>query len=308
MGPTEYGAPDLPYAVRRVPYEKRKTLDIWPDGKRMALLVYLATEQWQWDIHEAFMTTVVRVAPGETVPSLSTRTAITYGMEVGMPRVMDVLESRGVSLTIISNATTVGQHPETMREALRRGHHVEGHGYSQGRPMTVLSPEDQAFDIARATTEIEKILGERPQGWIGPGAMVTTSAMSALAAAGYGWNGDLQDDDLPYFVDFPEATMVEIPYRMIGNINDVFFTNAQKSPAQAREHLFSAFDESLEQAQHTPMHFVYGIHAHVSGRPEWAKLLGDFLDHALSRDDVWVATYRDVAAWWRHRFGDGYDN
>lgn len=303
-----YGERALPYTAHHVPYEQRKHLEIWPDGKRLAVLVYVAPEQWMWDRTEVFPPSIVRTAPGEKAPSLSSQSAISYGFEVGLPRMNDVLVEIGQPFTIYTNATVAGRHPDALRELAAAGHQIEGHGFSQGRPMTTLEPAEQAQDIRRSTEELERVTGQRPQGWIGPGAMATPETLRLLAEHDYLFNGDLQDDDLPYFIDFGDRRMVEIPYRMVGNINDVFFTLSNKSPAEVWTHLKGAFDAAVEVSRSTPLLFIYGTHPHVSGRPEYARIFREFLHLALDMPEVWLTTYRDVATWWTKSFADGYDD
>jgi peptidoglycan/xylan/chitin deacetylase (PgdA/CDA1 family) len=306
LTPHPYGARELPYTARHVPYQLRKQLPIWPEGKRLAVLVYVAPEQWMWDRNEVFPPSIVRTAPGEKLPSLSSQSAITYAFEVGLPRMADIMAEVGQPFSIYTNATVAGQHPEALRGLAAAGHHIEAHGFSQGRPMTTMDAAGQAADIELSTAELERLTGQRPRGWIGPGAMATPETLRLLADHDYTFNADLQDDDLPYFMDFGDKTMVEIPYRMVGNINDVFFTLSNKSPADAWAHLTGAFDAALEVARDTPLLFIYGTHPHVSGRPEYARIFRNFLQLALGTPEAWLTTYRDVADWWIDSFANGY--
>lgn len=305
--PRNFGSSAVPYSVRRLGYQERKHLSVWPEGKRMALLVYCAPEQWMWDRNEPFPPSPVRVSPGEPLPSFSSRTAVEYGFEVGLPRMCDILAERELSLTMWTNGNVAGQYPDLMKWVASQGHEIEAHGFSEGRPLSTMSRAQQHDDVAATTAILEEVIGSRPRGWIGPGAMATTDTVEVIVEHGYSFHSDLQDDELPYFIDLNGGSLVEIPYRMVGNLNDLWLlTSHYRSLSDAYRHLVESLDASYEAAATTPLTFIYGTHPYVSGRPDFAQVFRDFLDYAMSKDEIWVTTFRSVADWWTTEFGDGY--
>ena len=48
-----------------------------------------------------------------------------------------------------------------------------------------------------------------------------------------------------------------------------------------------------------------GLHCRTLGTPAKSMALYRFLDHALSRPNVWFARRRDIAQWWMEQYPDG---
>jgi hypothetical protein len=99
---------------------------------------------------------------------------------------------------------------------------------------------------------------------------------------------------------------------MIGNVNDynyaTFTYTSQSEPIQdAVDNLTQTFDAYYRAASRTPLFFYYGTHPYVSGRPDAAYVLSEFIDHVRGYDDVWIPTYRELAEWWKDEYEDGYE-
>jgi len=297
----------LPYSVRRLSYDARKGAELWPNGARMAVLIYTCPEEWNWNQHEPLPPAGAFMLPGEKKPSLSTRTAVQYGFEIGLRRLRDVMEGHGLKLTLGTTGNAAERHPELIGELHRAGHEIAAHGYSEGTPPVFLTRQEQALDIDKTVAAIEKATGEKPRGWWSPGAMCNVDTVELLAERGFLYHGDLQDDELPYFIDVGDKTLVEIPYNMVGNVNDYFvFVNHRRSIADSTAYLTSTFDAYYEQAGSTPLYLIWGTHPFVSGRPDTAHVFSQFVAHMKQRSDVWFPTYGEMADWWRQRFGSGY--
>ena len=186
------------------------------------------------------------------------------------------------------------------------GHEIGAHGYTEGMPVTALDREGQRDSIERSIELIQSLTGELPKCWLGQGASADRNTLELLAEAGIGANADLQDDELPYFLHVGDKTLVEIPYRMIGNLNDVPLTTvlgALYSVGAAQRHLREAFDAYYEEAATFPVILNFGTHPHVIGRPDTIKILREFMEYVAGHSDVWICTSGEIADWWRQQFG-----
>jgi hypothetical protein len=45
-----------------------------------------------------------------------------------------------------------------------------------------------------------------------------------------------------------------------------------------------------------------GVHPYISGRPDRAKVIREFFKYAKQFPDVWIASFDEVAEWWRKKF------
>jgi peptidoglycan/xylan/chitin deacetylase (PgdA/CDA1 family) len=286
---------------RMLTYKGRKHAPVWPNGATMAVLVYIAAEQWQWSEHERQGSP--RVGPGRNggpQPVLSTRTAINYGFEVGMPRMFDIISRANLPLTLWTSGIAAEEFPDVIRDAADRGFEIGGHSYSQGRYLSSMSPDEQLRAIVSSRELLRKVSGTEIIGHIGPSAVADAATLRILAEEGFLYNADLQDDELPYLLEFPDGKqLVEIPYRMMGNINDYqIYERSSMSSNEKLEYLISTFDAYLAASRETPLLFNFGTHPFVSGRPETAAVFAEFIRYIGAAEGVWMATYGEVAKWW----------
>ncbi len=294
--------------TRRIPFRKRSGLQAWPNGARMAVLVYSSPEEWVWGEREPLPTPGTFTVPGEPKQSFSSRSAVQFGYNVGLYRQMEIFAKHDLKVTMWTNGTTVEQHRSVLEDIVAEGHILGAHGYSEGAVISTLPAEAQKDNIAKTVDLLAEVSGKEPKGWISPGAACTVETIELLSAAGFDYHCDLQDDELPYFMNVGGREMVQVPYRMVGNVNDFpIFTRNVLSVKAGVQHLKEAFDAYHGQAMKTPLLFNYGTHPFVSGRPDYATVLDEFIGYIKSHDDVWVCHYDELVAWWKGQFSDHPD-
>ena len=287
----------------RIPYADRKGLAAWPNGARIAVLVYTAPEQWDWTQKEGISAAGTFAAGRGTAPSISTQSTVDYGFNVGLHRLREIYADFDMKVTLWTSGQTVEQFPDVLRALAADGHDLNPHGYSQGQVIGHMSREEQRETLLKTRDAVESILGRRPGGWVSPAAEANDDTLDLLAETGYDFHGDLQDDELPYFVHSGDRTVVEIPYRLAGNLNDLpLFTRNVRGVSEGIRLLTDAFDAYYEAASRTPLLYNYGTHPYISGRPDNAAVMRGLLEHIHRYDDVWVTNYSEVAAWWRKEF------
>jgi allantoinase len=298
----------LSYTTRHLPWETRKGRTVFPNGARMAVLVYVALEEWDWTRpygpdyrpNSDYPTSQVASKPNDSLES-----AVTYGFRIGVPRVAEILRDADVKITFHTGALAAQKWPELTRSLEAEGHHMAGHSYDQGERIHLVGPEERQAIIAKSMEAYEGVLGHPLTGWVSPAATATTDFIEAIVAAGLDYHGDLQDDEIPYFIESGGRTIVEIPYRMIGNINDKnLFTRPQRSLPEAIDYTVHAFNAYYDAAATSPLIFNLGLHPYIIGRPDAAALLPAFLKEAQSKGDIWITTYGELADWWSSEFKD----
>ncbi len=118
-------------------------------------------------------------------PATSRRIALTFddGPDELTPRYLDVLDDLGVPATFFVLGEFASKRPEYIREYVRRGHQVAGHGYDHQR-FTKLS-RHELLDQCKRTDEA--IGGQSTgQSWVRPphGSLDSMSLIN-LRASGY---------------------------------------------------------------------------------------------------------------------------
>jgi allantoinase len=292
------------FPTSRIPYADRQGLDAFPNGERMALLIYVAAEEWEWGTNE-HMDPPATWRHGEKYLSLSTRSAIEYGFNVGLYRLRDYCQEAGFKMSVLPNANTIARHRELIELLCADGHPLVGHAATEGNPMPTLDRDQQRESIMESIEAIKSVTGSLPGGWIGPGAKADRNTIELVAEAGLSWHGDLQDDELPYFLHVGDRTLIEVPYRMVGNLNDLLIAThmgTQRSVTELVDYVTSSFEAYYAEAAAHPLIMNYGMHPLVSGRPDTFQGLRALVERAKSRDDVWICTHDELAEWWNSRF------
>lgn len=288
-----------------VPYRERRH-PVWPNGAKLAMGVNMAIEAWDWDSmdgksHGPNLT--ARLLGGLNKPDLAITTTIEYGYRVGLPRLIDILDSVDVVPTLVSSALAIELLPDVFRELAAKGARVVGHGYKQDRFIGDMSPAEQEVDIRKCIEVCERILGQRPNGWGSPGTRQTEETLELLAKLGFTYHMGLHDDELPYFIEFDSGLrMVEVPYRIVdtGEPNDYYMYGREnnRTRPEALDYLKSFFDSRYEAAQEKPAFFALSFHPYVTGRPDRAFVLRDFIKYVRTFPDVWITNFDEVASWW----------
>jgi len=128
--------------------------------------------------------------------STTKRVALTFddGPDLLTKRYLDVLDDLGVPATFFLIGARAANHPELVREYLRRGHQIAGHGFDHMR-FNRLSRRALLEQCAKTDEVLGGQLNGRP--WVRPphGALDATSLVN-LVASGYTvamWSLDSRD-------------------------------------------------------------------------------------------------------------------
>ena len=140
-------------------------------------------------------------------PATSKRVALTFddGPDSLTLRYLELLDDVGVPATFFVCGNRAAQHPELIREYLRRGHQVAGHGYDHTR-FPRLSRRQLLDQLEQTEHAIGGQVSGRP--WVRPphGALDAKSLI-ATRAAGFVvalWSVDSQD-----YTDKDPASLAE---------------------------------------------------------------------------------------------------
>ena len=129
-------------------------------------------------------------------PATVKRVALTFddGPDRLTPKYLDMLDDLGIPATFFLCGANAEKHPELVREYLRRGHQVAGHGYDH-----TSFPKLSRRALLDQCSRTERSLGGQLTGqpWVRPphGSLDATSTLSLLAA-GYAvalWSIDSHD-------------------------------------------------------------------------------------------------------------------
>jgi peptidoglycan/xylan/chitin deacetylase (PgdA/CDA1 family) len=223
-----------------------------------------------------------------------------YGPEIGLPRILRILNQHGVKATFFVPGIVAEYHPEPLRAVLEAGHEIAHHGYLHRSPYGLTEAEEvEELDHGLAALAA---LGVRPRGYRAPMWELSDRSLGYLVAQGFDYDSSLMDDDVPYLLAVgtaePPPSLVEIPicwglddweqYGFLPGSSPVL-------PISSPEKVLKMWTAELEAVVEEGGHFVLTCHPFLSGRPSRASVLGDLLLRCHELGGVWVAPLSEVA-------------
>jgi peptidoglycan/xylan/chitin deacetylase (PgdA/CDA1 family) len=219
-----------------------------------------------------------------------------YGPDVGVPRILDMLDDLAVPATFFMPGWVAEHRPGLARSIVDRGHEVAHHSYSHRSPVSMTQAEERA-DFERALDVFAaqgiEIRGHRAALW---GASWQTPSL--IADYGLDYDSSLMGDDRPHEITTGTTPIVELPvhwslddweqyaYLPEPNIGAVI-----ESPVKVAE----MWRAELDGMRHYGCLFNLCVHPFLSGRPGRIMALRGFIEYALQCGDVRFARCRDVA-------------
>lgn len=219
-----------------------------------------------------------------------------YGSRVGVWRLLDILESYQVKATFFASAMALERNRTVAGAVVDRGHEICSHGY-RWEDHYGMSKEEERERIELALRSFKDTTGIRPVGWYSRNGL-TEHTRGLLVEAGFLYDSNAYDDDLPYYVEVGNRPHLVIPYN--GDLNDVHYW-IPPGFATASD-FFGAMKDSLDrllaESAKVPKMMSIGLHMRISGRPSRAVAVERFLEYARSQPGVWFARRDEIARWW----------
>ena len=226
-----------------------------------------------------------------------------YGPDVGVPRLLDLLDDLGVPATFFVPGWVAEQRPGLAPSILAREHEVAHHSYAH-RPATSMTPAQERADFERAlavfTDQGVTISGHRAALW-----EASWQTVDLVAEYGLAYDSSLMGDDRPYLVAGRSGRqVVELPvhwslddWEQYAYLPDPPVGAVIESPAKVLE----LWRTELDGMRRYRCLFNLCCHPFLSGRPGRAETLRTLVAYALECGDVEFARCRDVA---RRTVGD----
>jgi allantoinase len=274
----------------------------WPNGARIALQLSVNYEGGGErsvldgdDGSEDVLTDMgaARVIGGRSLPVES---SFEYGSRRGIWRLMRMFDDRGIKVSFLAVARALERNPELARRVAANGHEIVNHGWRWIDYSGV--PEETERDHVRLSTDaLARLTGQRPLGcFLGRASL---NSRRLLAEAGYLYDQDAFNDELPYWVEVKGAPHLVLPYSLETNDNRFDGGRGFSIASDLFVYLKDAFDTLYQEGAQEPKMMTIGLHDRLIGRPGRAPGLSHFLDYVLKFDRVWIARGIDIARHWQ---------
>ena len=266
----------------------------WPDGKRLAVWVVPNVEHYEYD---PAVVGVRNPWPRTSPPDALNYPLKEYGNRVGIDRMLDVMDRLGVTCTVSLSLAVPVMFPDVFDAMKRRGWEFMCHGLYNTRYLWNWPVEDERAFVADCMRRTREATGEPIHGWFSPACSHTVNTADLVAAAGIGYYCDLYHDDQPFPVRTTSGSLITIPYSM--DVNDVVVQVGGGDGDAFADVIIDQFDTLHDESRHTGLVMCIACHPYVSGQPHRIRSFERALRHVVSHDDVWVATGREIAQWYR---------
>jgi peptidoglycan/xylan/chitin deacetylase (PgdA/CDA1 family) len=263
----------------------------WPDNKRVAVCL-------TWDV-DGEAAQYVRF-PERARGLLSELHQRLYGPQVGVWKVLDLLERYGIPGTFYIPAYTAKAHPEMVRAIATANHPVGLHGYYH-EMLETLDAEEEEKVLVRSRDVLADLLGYKPTLYRAPSWELNRRTPSLLVRHGVQSDSSLMDDERPYWLETEAGPLVEIPIHWI--LDDAEHWNhsrANRDKAIADpDTVFRLWSSEFDGFYQSGGCYVLTCHPFISGRWSHMQVIERLVRYILGFPGVWWATLADVTHWAR---------
>ena len=281
--------------IPRLPYRLERTathLSPPEPGKRLVVSVVLNVEDW--DFERPMPRSVLPPPHGlSQVPDVPNFSWCEWGMRLGLPRLVNLLQSRGIKASVNLNSRVIRSYPPAAELLAATGWELVGHGVDQRSLHTV---DDERAVIEAAISELRAFSGRPVRGWLGPGLQETLATVDILSECGVDYVSDWVLDELPVRIDASPRPLVVVPYSL--ELNDsVIYAVERHESAEILRRVTDTLRSWDEDEPDRVMVLALPLHPHLIAVRHRIVYLREVIDLLLSRDDTIVMTGSEICDW-----------
>ena len=260
----------------------------WPDGKRIAVVATAMLEVWSPGKAPSYSIQTTSLKNGQVDHNGIAWSR--YGPEVGIWRIIRMLDHFKVKGTIAASAMCTEMYPKAIEQIVKSGHEICGHCVWQDQMFPDMSVDEQKVIIKQSLDMFQSATGSRPVGWKSPVAAFTPETAELLANEGVLWQGDRKDFDQPTIMQTKKGPIVAIPP---SEFNDN--STLRGSPQDFFDAQKDTFDFLYKYEPGSLLNIT--VHCHWGGRPPIMAMVTQLYEYFTSFPDVWFASSADIARW-----------
>jgi peptidoglycan-N-acetylglucosamine deacetylase len=289
--PWDWTDEEVMAAVNQVRAGRSLTPASWPGGARVAVLL-------SFDVDNE---TVHGLRDGEV--SIGPLSQGEYGHRVALPRVLRLLERKGIPASFFFPAWSLKIAPQQAALVDASGmHEIAAHGWIHERNAGLDAATERRL-LEQAVATITEITGRRPVGYRAPSWNLSPATLSIVRDLGFLYESSLMADDGPYEIlaDGQPTGMVEIPVEWI--LDDAPLLNPRGQSYTAPRDIMQVWIDEFDGAWEERTMFVLTMHPHVIGHRSRIVALEGLIDHIQAKGGAWFATHEAAARWVREQAG-----
>ncbi len=117
-----------------------------------------------------------------------------YGAQVGIDRILALLDREAIPATFFVPGETARRHPDKVRAIVNAGHEIGHHGDVHEAPAT-LSFDEERKCLTRGMDALVDVTGKRPIGYRSPSWDFSENTLNLLKEFEFEWDSSLMADD-----------------------------------------------------------------------------------------------------------------
>ena len=282
----------LKQAVAPARAGRKLTPKTWPNGAKVAVCV-------SFDIDNESPA----LARGNTNRDLSAMSDTEFGATEGLPRILRILDQRGIPASFYVPAVSNILAPEMVTEIQKSGHHeIALHGWIHESVAELNNGPEEERLLKQAIDYFTKVTGKKPVGSRTGGWAVSPYTLGIEQKLGLLYDSSMMAMDEPYEItsNGKSTGLIELPVTWIQDDAPYFGrTGALPSP----ELIFSVYRDEFDMAYQEGTMVMLTMHPHISGRRSRAVHLAKLLDYIKSKPGVWFATAEQIANYVKQEAG-----
>lgn len=274
-----------------LPYTRRPKI-VWPNGAKIAVWIAPNIECYEYEPPP----NPKRTPWARPLPDVLAYSHRDYGNRAGWQRMMEAMDEAGFRGSVSLNVALCEHHPEIIEACARRDWEFFSHGVYNTRYTYGMSPEEESEIIEDSIETIRKWTGQKLSGWLAPALSNNTWTMDLLARHGIDYTCDLFHDDQPMPVNVASGRLISMPYSL--EMNDVIVYNSNLYTARHYGEIIKRqFDQLRAEGERSGTVMCIPLHPYLVGQPHRIAPFAEALRYIAGHDDAWLATGREIAAW-----------
>jgi len=222
-----------------------------------------------------------------------------YGANVGVPRILALLESHGIKGTFFWPGANAERYPELLKKVYAQGHEIGHHGYLHEKVSELEEGKEREI-MQMGMDAVEKVIGERPVGYRSPAADLTDESLVLFKDFGLLYDSSLMGNDFepyPVSINGQETRVVEIPFSW--ELDDApycqFLWKPYRGGLASPTRMFEIWSTEFEGAYLQGGLFNLCMHPQIIGRYHRLQLLDKMIRFIKGFPGVWFATCEEAA-------------
>ena len=108
-------------------------------------------------------------------------------LDILVPRVLNFLKEKKLTITffVVGQDAALEKNQQAIKALAEAGHEIGNHSFKHEQWLHLYTPEEIDADLAEAEKHIERVTGQKPIGFRGPGFSCSEATLQVLAQRGY---------------------------------------------------------------------------------------------------------------------------